>query len=252
MESKQLCLNCKNEVSDQYCSVCGQRTSTHRYSLKHFFMHDLVHGIFHLDKGFLYTIKELLTRPGHSIREFIQGRRSQHFNYFTLLVIVLAVSHFLNSFSPVMIVDIMDTNNSQAQGLLMDYELFMRENPRLIALILIPFYALITYFLFKKSNQNFTENLVLNTYRTSAEFIIALVFILISIFIHDLKLLGSIFALVQLITLGYSFWFYKQYFSAFGYSQSALIARSTMSALAPMLIGAIIGGFIGIFIGVAA
>ncbi len=93
------CLNCNSDVVGDFCSTCGQKTSTKRFSLKHFITHDLIHGVFHLDKGLLFTIKELFTRPGHSIREYVQGKRIKHFNYFTAILILIAKGHYLGGFS---------------------------------------------------------------------------------------------------------------------------------------------------------
>lgn len=35
--------------------------------------------VFHLDEGFLFTIKELFIRPRHSIIEYVQGKKSKTF-----------------------------------------------------------------------------------------------------------------------------------------------------------------------------
>jgi hypothetical protein len=47
----------------------------HSYSIKHFIEQDLIHRIWHVDTGILFTIRELFTRPGHCVREFINGKR---------------------------------------------------------------------------------------------------------------------------------------------------------------------------------
>jgi hypothetical protein len=46
------------------------------------FWHDVQHGLFHFDKGMYYSAKELYWRPGHSIREFIEGKRVSHLSQF--------------------------------------------------------------------------------------------------------------------------------------------------------------------------
>jgi hypothetical protein len=53
------CLNCNKPFTERelFCSSCGQRTTTHRFSLKSIFAHDFVHAIFHLDRGFFSTLK---------------------------------------------------------------------------------------------------------------------------------------------------------------------------------------------------
>ncbi len=41
-----------------------------------------------MDRGYLHTIKELTIRPGHSIREYIQGKRSNHSDPVMMLIII--------------------------------------------------------------------------------------------------------------------------------------------------------------------
>jgi hypothetical protein len=68
------CLNCNNTIDKNFCNICGQKTSTHRFSIKHILDAGILNGIFMINKGFFFTIKELFTRPGHSIREYINGK----------------------------------------------------------------------------------------------------------------------------------------------------------------------------------
>jgi hypothetical protein len=57
-----------------YCANCGQKTITHRYSIKHFRTHVFIHGVWHIDKDILFTLKGLFMRLGKNVREFIQGK----------------------------------------------------------------------------------------------------------------------------------------------------------------------------------
>ncbi|MBC8155688.1 MAG: DUF3667 domain-containing protein [Bacteroidetes bacterium] len=77
------CQNCNSELNGNFCSHCGQSSNTHRLNF-HFLWHDIQHGLLHIDKGILYTTKELFTRPGHSIREFLLGKRVKHFKPISL------------------------------------------------------------------------------------------------------------------------------------------------------------------------
>ncbi|MFY8110851.1 MAG: DUF3667 domain-containing protein, partial [Flavobacterium sp.] len=92
MEIKK-CLNCDRDVHENFCPNCGQKTTTHRFTFKHF-LHDFIHGVFHLDKGFFFTLKELFVRPGNSTRAYIQCKRVNYFNAFTMMLILIAVAHF--------------------------------------------------------------------------------------------------------------------------------------------------------------
>jgi hypothetical protein len=62
------CLNCQAEIDKNYCSTCGEKTDIHRITVKHFLFHDLLHGVWHIDKGILFTLKETIVRPGSGTR----------------------------------------------------------------------------------------------------------------------------------------------------------------------------------------
>src|ERR1044071_7443960 len=91
------CLNCDTELQGAYCFKCGQKASTHRFSASHFIAHELVHGIWHIDKGILYTLKHVLTRPGRLSREYIAGKRTGHFSLVTLLIFLVSLVLFILS-----------------------------------------------------------------------------------------------------------------------------------------------------------
>ncbi len=236
------CLNCSNEITANFCPNCGQKTSTHQYSVKHFIEHDLIHGIFHVDKGFLYTIKILFTSPGHSIREFIQGKRAAIFNVVTLLVIIIGVSHFLSSYTQVKMSEILPDN----KGFMKEYENITQKYPKLILLMTIPFYSIITFFWFKKAKLNLTEHFVLNSYKTAGELLILISFTLITIFYSNVSVLGFILGLISLSSYSYNFWFYRQFFSRFGYTKKSLIIRSIMSVISYFFVNILVGIIIAV------
>ena len=64
------CINCNNQISEDFCPKCGQSAKLKRID-KHYVSHELLH-LFHFEKGFFYTAKELFLRPGDSIKEFIE------------------------------------------------------------------------------------------------------------------------------------------------------------------------------------
>ena len=161
----ETCLNCSNPVTEKFCSKCGQKTTTHKYSFKHFIEHDLIHGIWHVDNGILFTIRELFTRPGHSIREFINGKRVGYFSFVTLLLLILGISHFLGDYAQVKISDLMPESS---QGITNKVEAFTNKYPKTMLLITIPFYSIFSFLWFRKSKLNLTEHFVLNSYKTVA------------------------------------------------------------------------------------
>ena len=237
------CLNCGNPIIDKFCSKCGQRTTVHKYSLKHFVEHDLIHGIWHVDNGILFTIKELFTRPGHSIREFINGKRVGYFSFVTLLLLILGISHFLAEYANVKVSDLVPESS---KGAINELQEFTKKYPKLMLLITIPFYSIFSFLWFRKSKLNLTEHFVLNSYKTVAESLIALLFIVVTIFFTNIKALTLIYSLISLCSLVYAFWFYKQFFSSFGFSKKSLILRSVGVVFSYIFFSMLVGVIMGI------
>lgn len=69
------CTSCNLELTGKYCSNCGQPANIKRIN-GHYIIHELEH-VLHFERGILFTIKELLIRPGQNVREFIAKDRSK-------------------------------------------------------------------------------------------------------------------------------------------------------------------------------
>jgi hypothetical protein len=221
------CLNCNTELIDKYCPHCGQKASTHRFSLRHLFTIDFFHGTFHLNRGLLYTLKALYTKPGHSIREYVQGKRKRHFNCFTLLCFVLTIDIAITHFFSLTTVDLAgDEIDADAVNILN----IIMENTRWFTFIKIPVYAWLSFLFFKKAKQNYAEHLVLNTYLICGYLIIGLFYVIIILFSRGLwHNIGQ--GLATLVALAYPAWFYYQYFSPFYRKKIRLFYRSFVASV---------------------
>lgn len=237
------CKNCNANITGNFCANCGQKTSVHRYSLNHFIKHDLIHGIWNVDNGIFFTIKELFKRPGHSIREFMNGKRVGYFNFVTLLVGILAVSHFIDEYSLVKLSDLMPESSKESADVM---EEFTKKYPKITLLLTIPLYSVFSFIWFRKSKLNLTEHLVLNSYKTVAESIVGLIFTIITVVYANPKGLLTIYSFVFLFSLAYTFWYYKQFFSAYGYSKRSLIFRSLGAISTYMIFSMILGAVMSI------
>ena len=88
------CINCHKTFEGKFCNHCGQKGDSERLTF-HSVWHDLQHGLLHFDKGIFFTIKELFSRPGHSIREYIEGKRVKHFKPISLVIVLATIYGFL-------------------------------------------------------------------------------------------------------------------------------------------------------------
>lgn len=66
---------CNNEITGKYYSNCGQPLNKERIN-SHYIIHEIEH-VLHFEKGILFTVKELLIRPGENIHSFIVRDRSR-------------------------------------------------------------------------------------------------------------------------------------------------------------------------------
>lgn len=70
------CLNCGTGLVGSHCHNCGQEAHLHRTLGA--FLHDLLHGVLHLDGKTWRTIPLLVWKPGELTREYIDGRRRRY------------------------------------------------------------------------------------------------------------------------------------------------------------------------------
>lgn len=238
------CLNCTNPVQHNYCPHCGQKASTHRYSMTHFLAHDLVHSVWHVDKGIFFTIKELFTRPGHSVREYIQGKRVNYFSFITLILLLLAVASFLNPYLKVTLSGLMSENSRKMMNAI---EKFTTSYPRTTMLITLPIYAFFSFIWFRKAKLNYSEHLVLESYKIIPQLFVGILFSVLCTFYTDVTVLSILyFGVISIISLLYSVWFYYQFFSGYNYSKKQLVFRSLMVQVSYIGLSFLIGIILGI------
>ncbi|WP_129715642.1 DUF3667 domain-containing protein [Pedobacter sp. SYP-B3415] len=238
------CLNCTAPLTTKYCPDCGQKASTHRYSIKHFVEHDFVHGVWHVDKGLLYTVKELFTRPGHSVREYIQGKRVNYFSFITLIILILTITALISPYVHVKISQLTPGNNKQAMNA---FEQFVSKYPKLVIILLVPLNSVFSFLWFRRAKMNFSEHLVANSYKAAAELIIGLLFTIVVIFYTDIKVLSMIYiGVVTPAVFLYDVWYYRQLFSPFGYGKWTLVMRSVMVMISILIFQVLLGVIWGI------
>ena len=93
------CTNCNKEVDQNYCPHCGQAAKLKRIDA-HYIQHEIAH-VLHLEKGIFFTIRELLLRPGKTVREFMSVNRNKLVKPIIFLivcsVIYTMISHFFHT-----------------------------------------------------------------------------------------------------------------------------------------------------------
>lgn len=88
--SRYVCRCCGEIYQGNFCPRCGQSSATARYRLSNA-LKNIAGGFFNIDNGFGRTLIDLLYRPGHLMREFVQGKRALYFRPFQMLFILAAI-----------------------------------------------------------------------------------------------------------------------------------------------------------------
>lgn len=82
------CLNCGNTYKGNYCPHCGQKAKTKRLNLFEM-VSNLVASFVGGDNMFLNTCRDLVQRPGHMVRSYLQGKRARYYNPLQMYVFTL-------------------------------------------------------------------------------------------------------------------------------------------------------------------
>lgn len=147
-----ICKNCHQVFEGNYCNNCGQSVDTHKINI-HFLWHDIQHGLLHFDKGILYSLRQLFTRPGHSVREFIEGKRAKHFKPLSLVVVLATLYGVLYHYFDINLFPSSAENN-------VDYSEFnelIATHFSWITILTIPLYTIGTFICFRSQGYNFVE-----------------------------------------------------------------------------------------------
>jgi magnesium-transporting ATPase (P-type) len=164
------CKSCGEPLSGIYCSQCGQKTITERYTFRRIF-NNLLSTIFNFEKGFIFTIKQLFKEPGELIRNYLNGQTIRYYNPFRYIFIMATVSVVIG-----LLLGIYDSQsetmndllgvNQNDEDLARQAKLMETIKPymNLFVVFIIPFISLVSYWLFKKKGYNLAEHMVGNSF----------------------------------------------------------------------------------------
>lgn len=228
---KQGCLNCGNTIHGNFCNHCGQKADTKRLNI-HFLWHEVQHGIIHLDKGICYTIKELFTRPGHSIREFLEGKRVRHFRPLMFLFVLAGIYGFIDHTFQLELISLPKNEffGTAIQWATIHYSL--------AELIILPLFSLATWLAFRKWDYNYVEHIALNAFIAGQRIAISLLLIPVFYACKDGTLSEAVRTTGKFITLVFTGVVYIQFFNnhAFFYTVLRILLAAVYLILIALLL----------------
>jgi len=161
-----LCKNCGEQVYNKFCPSCGQKASVKRITVPGL-LQDLPHAIFHIDRGFLYNIRQMFTQPGRAINGYLSGQRKPFFHPATYLVISLVLNYLVVKITDLHLYDEneLQTMDAFAAKAIRDYDAmqwWFLEHTYIYILFAISASSLFLFGIYKllKQNYNLAETAV--------------------------------------------------------------------------------------------
>ena len=208
------CKNCEHNFQGRFCNNCGQKSSVSRVDYK-YLIEEISDSIIQMNQGFLYTFKELTIRPGKSIREFLEGKRKQHFKplgylvltstLYVFLTIIFDLNNPTEDFVTGFQNDMSEMEAGQESTTLTILE-WLAKNYGYTLFLILPIFSLASYLAFIKSQYNYFEHLILNAYITGHQMIVYLLMSVVVVkdnFTEVLPFVGS---------MAFNFWAYYHFF----------------------------------------
>jgi hypothetical protein len=242
-----LCKNCEHTFDGNYCSNCGQKTQTKRLDWNYIF-DELKYTFLHLNGGLLYTCKQLLTRPGDMVREFIEGKRVKHYKPILLVFVLAGITTLLLHYSGDM--EILATLKPQKNNPFNPkvYADILSKYYTYIQLASIPIISFCTWIGFKKWGYNYIENIIINSFVVAQSLLLGILITPIKNLCIGTSGFFIITTVLSLFTIVFQIWLYLQLYKS--RDLGFLILRMIWSGIIFLLLF-IISIIIGVVIGLS-
>ncbi|WP_379967520.1 DUF3667 domain-containing protein [Epilithonimonas sp. UC225_85] len=208
------CKNCGHHFEGKFCNHCGQTADTHRIDF-HYLKHEIPHSFFHINPGLLYTSKQLFIRPGHSIREYLEGKRINHSQPLSFILILAGFYILLCHWFHLNLFTLSDEQGSKIvlSHNSIGFDEYMLKNFGWLTLATIPFYTVGTFICFYNQGYNFVEYLILNTFKAGQRLILQIILLPFIFLIKHSFSINTVVLIVYLIDIGLNFWTNIEFFN---------------------------------------
>ena len=166
------CVNCDYSTDTAHCPVCGQKMEVQRVTFKGI-ISEFVSKWIGFDNQFGRTVIGMIKNPGEVVNSYLRGNRTRYLGplgFFVIMTALIVISADLIGldFEDVInrtgesISSVTGESTQTQQQIEMQQKInkFMAKNFRFVTLIIIPFWALVLYFFYKKHRFNYVERLV--------------------------------------------------------------------------------------------
>lgn len=221
------CANCNNQVTGNFCSHCGLAVTTERIN-KRFILHEIFHQ-FHFERGFFYTVKNLLIKPGESVKEYINTNRQKHMNPITFIILTSLIFTLLANYFHVNELLASSQGKEIQKSKITEIFNWTQSNYGYSNILMSVFIALTTRMFFRKYQYNYYEIMVLLCFVMGQGMFLL---VIETLFVNMMNAKTYI-NILTLVSLAYPAWAIGQFFDKrkFGSYVKAILAYALGSLL---------------------
>lgn len=213
----QHCNNCGNDFTGNYCPICSQKAGMGRIGWRS--VHQGVMDIWGLGtRSLLYSIWQLLLRPGHIISDYIDGKRQVSFPPVKMLFILAVIYSFVVYW---LLPNVFHLTIEEKTANVGEFDQWIRDHYSWAMLIMSTFAILPTWVMFRYSPRH-THHTLPEGFFIQVFFIIIIV--VLSFLLKPLKFVHSPI-LLSLSFLPIAVYYIIGYKQIFGYSLWGTIWR---------------------------
>jgi hypothetical protein len=240
------CLNCSTLVPDRFCGHCGQDAHhTHRLTLAHM-LHEIPHSIWHVDKGILYSLWNMLIRPGATIRSYLAGQRKYHFPPLSLLLLVTGIYAFISS---VLHIDMLPPRDPALPEAVWQAQktgvAFLSKYISWIYVGLVPLIAAVARLFLRRGGYNYAECLVMAAFITAVCNALTLLSLPVSYLYSGTPYITKVGYLVSLVSFGYATWAYSSMLAHTGLRLAGRLLRGLFPFVLGIFVPSMLVGIVG-------
>ncbi len=205
MQPSNICLNCNQPVSGNYCANCSQKTNVSRFTWRSFLAESL-HVFTHMENTFLRTLWLMLVKPGLILDEYLGGKRKKYQSpvglfliCYTAQIIVHRLWLHVYGFNPKLMPGVTFSDAASVQAYIEHMELFL--------LFCFPITASLLYLVLTRRLYTFLETVIITIYAYSASCAIWFTSYVVGGFLLRFDVMSWQYYIFTIcISLAYTFW----------------------------------------------
>lgn len=212
---ENICLNCNRPIIENFCGNCGQKK--YKRIDRKYLIDEVQYMVVHTNKGFFYSVKNIIKNPGKTARDFVDGNRVNHYKPLLLAFVLTGISSFI-SFKALGMNSVMEAYMAEQKlgtSFMNDMGPILSSYSSVILLLLIPLASIFTRLVFRKWGHNYYEHIIMNAFIHIFYTIASIV--VLSPVLYFLKENPSVFVFVVMFFTIIAYpvimaWFYKEFY----------------------------------------